>query len=198
MGSVYGYVRVSSRDQNEDRQLIAMEKVKVPESNIYLDRQSGKDFSRPMYMKLVNQVQEGDTIFIKSIDRLGRNYEEILGQWRYLTKDKRADIVIIDMPILDTRYGKDLIGTFVSDIVLQILSFVSENERDNIRERQREGISAARMRGVRFGRPRCIPPDDIEDIFTSYRKKEISGRKAAALCGVSPATFYRWCSAYSR
>ena len=192
MGNTYGYVRVSSKEQNEDRQLIAMRKADVPEKNVFIDKQSGKDFKRPMYKKLIDSVQSGDVIFVKSIDRLGRNYQEIQEQWRYITRTKDVDIVIIDMPILDTRYGKDLIGTFVSDIVLQILSFVSENERENIRARQREGIDAALKRGVRFGRPRAILPDNYSEIMHLYMKKEINDREAVALCGVSRSTFYRW------
>ncbi len=192
MGNMYGYVRVSSREQNEDRQLIAMKKARVPEKNIFIDKQSGKDFKRPMYQKLVNSARSGDVIYVKSIDRLGRSYQEIQEQWRYITRTKDVDIVIIDMPILDTRYGKDLIGTFVSDIVLQILSFVSENERENIRSRQREGIDAALKRGVRFGRPRAMIPDNYSEIMCLYIKKEINEKEAAALCGVSRSTFYRW------
>ena len=150
----YGYIRVSSRDQNEDRQLIALTEVGVPQKNIYLDKQSGKDFNRPQYKKLLRKLKKDDLLFIKSIDRLGRNYVEILEQWRILTKEKGVDIVVLDMPLLDTRRGKDLMGTFLSDIVLQVLSFVAENERVNIRQRQAEGIAAAKARGVRFGRPR--------------------------------------------
>ena len=153
MGNVYGYVRVSTSEQNEDRQLIAMNTVQVPERNIYMDKQSGKDFKRPMYMRMLKRLKQDDVLYIKSIDRLGRDYEEVLEQWRMLTKEKKVDIVVLDMPLLDTRRGRDLMGTFLSDIVLQVLSFVAENERKNIRERQKEGIEAARRRGVRFGRP---------------------------------------------
>ena len=171
---VYGYVRVSSRDQNEDRQLIAMKEVDVSEKNIYLDRQSGKDFNRPQYLKLVRKLKKDDLLYIKSIDRLGRNYEEILEQWRLLTREKGIDIVVLDMPLLDTRRGKDLMGTFLSDIVLQVLSFVAENERSNIRQRQAEGIAAARARGVRFGRPPKPLPANFQNICSSdsrLRKK---------------------------
>ena len=140
MGNVYGYVRVSSRDQNEDRQLLAMRRERIPDENIYMDKQSGKNFNRPMYRKMVKKIKKDDLLYVKSIDRLGRNYEEILEQWRTLTKEKKIDIVVLDMPLLDTRRGKDLIGTFLSDIVLQVLSFVAENERKNIRERQRNVI----------------------------------------------------------
>lgn len=150
---VYGYVRVSAKDQNEDRQIIAMREVGVSEKNIYMDKQSGKDFKRKQYKRLVRKMKKDDLLYIKSIDRLGRNYEEIIKQWRYLTKEKRIDIIVLDMPLLDTRRGKDLMGTFLSDIVLQVLSFVAENERSNIRQRQAEGIAAAKARGVKFGRP---------------------------------------------
>lgn len=148
---VYGYVRVSAKDQNEDRQIIAMREVGVSEKNIYMDKQSGKDFKRKQYKRLVRKMKKDDLLYIKSIDRLGRNYEEIIKQWRYLTKEKRIDIIVLDMPLLDTRRGKDLMGTFLSDIVLQVLSFVAENERSNIRQRQAEGIAAAKARGVKFG-----------------------------------------------
>ena len=151
--STYGYIRVSSRDQNEDRQLIAMREAGVETKNIYLDKQSGKDFNRPQYQRMLRRMRKDDLLYIKSIDRLGRNYQEILCQWRELTEGKRVDLVVLDMPLLDTRRGKDLMGTFLSDIVLQVLSFVAENERSNIRQRQAEGIAAARARGVKFGRP---------------------------------------------
>ena len=153
MSSVYGYVRVSTREQNEDRQLIALQELLIPTENIYMDKQSGKDFDRPQYKKLVRKLKRDDLLYIKSIDRLGRNYDEILEQWRLLTKEKGIDIVVLDMPLLDTRRGKDLMGTFLSDIVLQLLSFVAENERTNIRQRQAEGIAAAKAKGVHMGRP---------------------------------------------
>ena len=156
MGNVYGYIRVSSLDQNEDRQRIAMGGRAVPEKNLFIDKQSGKDFNRPQYRRLVKKLKPGDLLCIQSIDRLGRNYEEIQDQWRRLTKDLGVDISVIDMPLLDTRNGKDLMGTFIADLVLQILSFVAQNERENIRRRQAQGIAAAKARGVRFGRPsRC-------------------------------------------
>ena len=189
MGTVYGYIRVSSKDQNEDRQLIAQRELGIPEDNIYIDKQSGKDFNRPRYRKLVRKIRKGDVLYIKSIDRLGRNYEEIIEQWRYLTKEKQADIVVMDMPLLDTRIGKDLIGTFLSDIVLQLLSFVAENERNNIRTRQAEGIRAAKQRGVRFGRPEITLPDNFEEVYLMYSRKEISLRKAAAAAQMPPSTF---------
>ena len=160
--NVYGYVRVSSRDQSEDRQLIAMKKLGVPENKIYVDKESGRDFDRPMYREMVRELNKNDLVYIKSIDRLGRNYKEIVEQWQFLTRVVQADIVVIDMPLLDTRRGKDLLGTFLSDIVLQVLSFVAENERDNIRSRQREGIEAAKERGVKFGRPVLPVPEDFE------------------------------------
>lgn len=163
--SIYGYIRVSSRDQNEDRQLIAMREIDVPEKNIYTDKQSGKDFERPQYKKLVRKLKRDDLLYIKSIDRLGRNYEEIQNQWRFLTKEKGVDICVIDMPLLDTRRGKDLVGTFLSDIVLQVLSFVAENERVNIRQRQAEGIAAAKARGVRFGRPPRPLPEGYHSAY---------------------------------
>lgn len=191
MGKIYGYVRVSSREQNEDRQMIAMGDMNVPKENIYVDKQSGKDFNRPKYKRLIRALREDDLLYIKSIDRLGRNYEEILEQWRFLTKKKRVDIVVLDMPLLDTRRGKDLMGTFLSDIVLQVLSFVSENERKNIRERQKEGIEAAKLRGVQFGRPVKPMPDNFEMIYKRYTEKEITGDEAADLCNVARATFYR-------
>ncbi len=191
MGTVYGYMRVSTQEQNEDRQLLALNEAGVAEQNIYMDKQSGKDFNRPKYKLLVRRLRESDTLYIKSIDRLGRNYEEILEQWRILTKEKRIDIVVLDMPLLDTRWGKDLVGTFLSDIVLQLLSFVAENERKNIRERQKEGILAARQRGVRFGRPIKPLPDNFDTVRAKWASGEISGTEAAGLCGMSASSFYR-------
>ena len=158
MGNIYGYARVSTREQNEDRQLIALQEVRVPKQNIYLDKQSGRDFNRPMYLRLLKKLKREDLLYIQSIDRLGRNYDEILEQWRILTKERKVDISVLDMPLLDTRRGKDLMGTFLSDIVLQVLSFVAENERKSIRQRQREGIEAAKLRGVQFGRPKLPMP----------------------------------------
>lgn len=187
---VYGYVRVSSRDQNEDRQLVAMQEVHVAPDHIYTDKQSGKDFHRPKYNKLMKLIRPGDLIYVKSIDRLGRNYEEIQNQWRIITKEKKADIVVIDMPLLDTRRGKDLIGTFLSDIVLQVLSFVAENERQNIKQRQAEGIAAAKAKGVLFGRPRIKDPDDFEEIYQGWKQKKISPHKAASMAGMSLSAFY--------
>lgn len=189
--STYGYVRVSSRDQNEDRQLDALRGMKIEERNIFIDKQSGKDFERPQYKRLVRKVKREDLIYIKSIDRLGRNYSEIQEQWRFLTKEKGADIVVLDMPLLDTRRGKDLMGTFLSDIVLQVLSFAAENERTNIRQRQAEGIAAAKARGVRFGRPQINMPEYFGKTVRSWERKEITVEEAVRRCGVSESTFYR-------
>ena len=188
--TVYGYVRVSSKDQNEDRQLIAMKEVGVENNNIFVDKLSGKDFNRPQYKKLLRKLKKDDLLYIKSIDRLGRNYEEILEQWRILTKEKGIDIVVIDMPLLDTRRGKDLMGTFLSDIVLQVLSFVAENERANIKQRQAEGIAAAKARGVKFGRPLRPLPNNFYEIQKSWRNKEITLTEAAAACEMPVGTFY--------
>ena len=187
--SIYGYIRVSSRDQNEDRQLIAMREIDVPEKNIYTDKQSGKDFERPQYKKLVRKLKRDDLLYIKSIDRLGRNYEEIQNQWRLLTKDKGVDICVIDMPLLDTRRGKGLVGTFLSDIVLQVLSFVAENERVNIRQRQAEGIAAAKARGVRFGRPPRPLPENYHSAYQRWKAGKITGTAAARECGMPLSTF---------
>ena len=187
--NIYGYIRVSSRDQNEDRQMIALKEVGVPDKNIYLDKQSGKDFNRPQYKKLLRKMKKDDLLYIKSIDRLGRNYEEILEQWRLLTKEKGVDIVVLDMPLLDTRRGKDLMGTFLSDIVLQVLSFVAENERSNIRQRQAEGIAAAKAKGVRFGRPPKPLPDNFHSCYQRWKQGEITGTAAAKECGMPLATF---------
>ncbi len=191
MGNIYGYLRVSTKEQNEDRQMLALHKVQVPEKNIYMDKQSGKDFNRPMYRQLVGRLQQDDLLYIKSIDRLGRNYEEILEQWRFLTKDKKVDIVVLDMPLLDTRRGKDLLGTFLSDIVLQVLSFVAENERKNIRQRQREGIEAAKLRGVQFGRPQKPLPENFIQIYELWLLGEIGGNEAARRCNMPLSSFYR-------
>lgn len=187
---IYGYIRVSSRDQKEERQLITLKEVGVLEKNIYLDKQSGKDFNRPQYKKLLRKMKKDDLLYIKSIDRLGRNYEEILQQWRVLTKEKGVDIVVLDMPLLDTRRGKDLMGTFLSDIVLQILSFVAENERTNIRQRQAEGITAAKTRGVKFGRPSLPLPDNFYEIHKAWRAKKLTLKEAAAACDMPVGTFY--------
>ena len=187
---IYGYVRVSTREQNEGRQMLALNRKEVPKENIYIDKQSGKDFERPMYIRMLEKLKKDDLIYIKSIDRLGRNYEEILEQWRVLTKEKKVDIVVIDMELLDTRRGKDLMGTFLSDIVLQVLSFVAENERTAIRQRQAEGIAAAKAKGVKFGRPARPYPENFQEVHHDWRKKKITLRQAAEACGMPVGTFY--------
>ncbi len=191
MGMIYGYVRVSTREQNESRQMIAMGKAQVPRENIFIDKQSGKDFQRPMYRAMLRKLRSDDVLYVKSIDRLGRDYEEVLEQWRILTKEKKVDIVVLDMPILDTRRGKDLLGTLIADLVLALLSYVSENERSNIRSRQKEGIEAAKLRGVQFGRPEKPLPENFGQICNRWIDKEISATEAASLCNVTRATFYR-------
>jgi DNA invertase Pin-like site-specific DNA recombinase len=189
--SVYGYIRVSTREQNEDRQRIALGEAGVPAGRVYMDKQSGKDFDRPQYKRLLRKLRREDLLYVKSIDRLGRNYEEILQQWRVLTKEKGVDIVVLDMPLLDTRRGKDLMGAFLSDIVLQVLSFVAENERSNIRQRQAEGIAAAKARGVKFGRPKHPVPDNFSEMALAWQEKCLSLQEAAARCQMAPSTFYR-------
>ncbi len=189
MANTYGYVRVSTKEQNEDRQIIAMHEYGVPDGNIYSDKQSGKDFQRPKYRKLLRKLKRDDLLYIKSIDRLGRNYSEILEQWRILTKEKGIDICVIDMPLLDTRRGKDLVGTFLSDIVLQVLSFVAENERSNIRQRQAEGIAAAKARGVRFGRPPQPLPPGFDKVYRQWKAGELNGKQAAEVLDIPPSTF---------
>ena len=191
MGNVYGYVRVSSKDQNEDRQITALNGVGVADANVFLDKQSGKDFERPQYKKMIKNLMQGDLLYILSIDRLGRNYEEILQQWRMLTKEIGVDVCVIDMALLDTRNGKDLMGTFIADLVLQILSFVAENERENIRKRQAEGIAAAKARGVKFGRPEISAPNDFRKILEEWDQKRLPVAEVLKLCGMSEATFYR-------
>ena len=188
--NIYGYIRVSSADQCEDRQRIALREAGTPEANIYMDKQSGKDFDRPAYKRLVRRLKKDDLLYIKSIDRLGRNYEEIQNQWRLLTKDKGVDIVVLDMPLLDTRRGKDLMGTFLSDIVLQVLSFVAENERNAIKQRQAEGIAAAKARGVKFGRPPRPLPENFEAVCKDWHNKRITLRQAAEACQMPVGTFY--------
>ena len=188
----YGYVRVSSTDQNEQRQLLALQEKSVPNQNIFVDKQSGSDFLRPQYRRLVRRLREGDLLIIQSIDRLGRNYEEIQQQWRRLTKDIGVDIAVIDMPLLDTRQGKDLMGTFIADLVLQILSFVAQSERESIRKRQAEGIAAARARGVRFGRPETPVPDDFPLLVRRWELGALRLTELLRLCGgISESTFYR-------
>lgn len=189
--NIYGYVRVSSADQNEERQMIALKKVAVPEKNIYLDKQSGKDFERPNYKKLVKKLKAGDLLYVLSIDRLGRNYEEIQKQWRILSKEIGIDICVLDMPLLDTRNGKDLMGTFIADLVLQILSFVAQSERENIKKRQAEGIAVAKARGVKFGRPEKKIPNDFEKIVNAWEQNRLSFSEVLKQCNMSEATFYR-------
>ena len=189
MSNIYGYIRVSTREQNEDRQLIALREMSGPEKNIFMDKQSGKDFNRPQYKKLVKKLKPDDLLYIKSIDRLGRNYEETQNQWRILTKEKKIDIVVLDMPLLDTRRGKDLMGTFLSDIVLQVLSFVAENERSNIRQRQAEGIAAAKAKGIRFGRPPLPLPENFHENYQRWKSGEITCTTAAKACGLPLSTF---------
>ena len=183
-GNVFGYIRVSSTDQNEDRQRIAMQKKGIEAKNLYIDKQSGKDFQRPRYRQMVRRLKPGDLLYVLSIDRLGRNYEEIQNQWRILTKEKGVDICVIDMPLLDTRRGKDLMGTFIADLVLQILSFVAQNERENIRKRQAEGIAAAKARGVKFGRPPRPLPENFYEIHQAWRGKKMTLKQAAQSCGM--------------
>ena len=192
MSETYGYVRVSSREQNTDRQLIAMREFGVADENIFADRQSGKDFDRPAYRRLVRKIKEGDTLVVKSIDRLGRNYDEILEQWRLLTKKKGVAIVVLDMPLLDTKQDRDLTGTLIADIVLQLLSYVAQTEREFIRQRQAEGIAAAKERGVRFGRRPLEPPEGLQEMRAAWEAGTISARGAAKRLGISRQTFARW------
>ncbi len=196
MSAIYGYVRVSSQDQNEDRQLLAMREKQVPRSHIYIDKQSGKDFDRPQYKRLMRHLKSGDLLYILSIDRLGRNYEEIQRQWRRLTKEARVDICVIDMPLLDTRGGKDLMGTFIADLVLQILSFVAQSERESIRKRQAEGIAAARARGVHMGRPYKPMPEDFAQMVAAWEGHRMGLKEVLERCGMSASTFYRRVKAY--
>lgn len=190
-GKVYGYIRVSTREQNIERQVISLLEAGVSEKNIYIDKQSGKNFQRPAYKKMMSRVREGDLIIIKSIDRLGRNYQEIMEQWRIITKEKKADIRILDMPLLDTTQTKDLLGTFISDVVLQLLSFVAENERDNIRQRQAEGIAAAKARGVRFGKPVIPMPENFPELYGQWETGNITINELARLCNMGRSTMYK-------
>ena len=188
----YGYARVSTKEQNEQRQIVALEEFGLDRKHIFTDKQSGKDFERTNYRKLVRRLKEGDTLVVKSIDRLGRNYEEILEQWRIITKDKGVAIVVLDMPLLDTRRNRDLTGTLIADIVLQLLSYVAQTEREFIRQRQAEGIAVAKAQGVRFGRPPLEKPEDFPAVQIAWQKKEISAREAARRLGVTHKTFLRW------
>ena len=188
--NIYGYMRVSSKEQNEDRQKIALTEMGVPENNIYMDKQSGKDFERTQYKRLLRKLNENSVLYIKSIDRLGRNYGELNEQWRIITKEKKADIVVIDMPLLDTRREKNLLGTFISDVVLSLLSYVAENERTNIKQRQAEGIAAAKARGVKFGRPPLPIPENFYQMHKDWRAGKITIEEAAKACNMCPKTFY--------
>lgn len=188
----YGYIRVSSRDQNEERQVVAMREFGVPDANMVIDKQSGKNFDRPGYLKLMRKLKTGDVLVVKSIDRLGRNYDEILEQWRYITKEKEAHVVVLDMPLLDTRQGRDLTGVLIADIVLQLLSYVAQTEREFIRQRQREGIEAAKARGVHFGRKPMEKPENYREVMTAWKNGEISGRNAAQQLGISHTAFQKW------
>lgn len=188
--NTWGYARVSSVDQNEDRQIIALRATGVAQKHIFVDKLSGKDFQRPQYQLMLRKMKKDDLLYIHSIDRLGRNYQEILIQWQYITKNKGVDIVVLDMPLLDTRRGKDLMGTFLADLVLQLLSFVAENERANIRKRQAEGIAAAKLRGVKFGRPEVKVPENFYEVHQAWRMKKITLKEAAAACNMPPSTFY--------
>lgn len=188
----YGYIRVSTKEQNEQRQLIALSEFGIRESHIFMDKQSGKDFARPNYQKLIRKLKSGDTIVIKSIDRLGRNYEEILEQWRIITKERQAAVVVLDMPLLDTRQNRDLTGTLIADIVLQLLSYVAQTEREFIRQRQAEGIAAAKQRGVKFGRRPMERPAAYLHIRQLWQRKEISAREAARQLGINHRTFLLW------
>ena len=189
MGNIYSYIRVSTKEQNADRQILALQEFSIPAKNLFMDKQSGKDFERPQYRRLMRKLKKGDLLYIKSIDRLGRNYSEILEQWRILTKEKGVEIVVLDMPLLDTRRGKDLMGTFLSDVVLQVLSFVAENERVNIQQRQAEGIAAAKEKGIRFGRPPKPLPQNFYPLCEQWRSGKITGTAAAQQCGMPLSTF---------
>jgi DNA invertase Pin-like site-specific DNA recombinase len=189
--ATFGYIRVSSADQNEDRQMIAMNEHGIPEECVFTDKQSGRDFERPAYKSLLKNLKSGDLLYIKSIDRLGRNYDEIQNQWRILTKERRVDITVIDMPLLDTRRGKDLLGTLIADIVLNLLSFVAQSERENIRQRQAEGIAAAKTRGVRFGRPVKKPREDFSIWVSQWERGKLPLPTLLERTGMKEATFYR-------
>lgn len=194
--NTYGYARVSSMDQNEERQIIALKNAHIPVKNIFVDKQSGKDFNRPKYKELIKKLKKGDILYVLSIDRLGRNYEEIQKQWRTLTKEIGIDICVLDMPLLDTRRGKDLMGTFIADLVLQILCFVAQNERENIRKRQAEGIAAAKEKGIKFGRPLKKVPDNFGEIVQKWENKNMNFEEVLKQCDMSQATFYRWLREY--
>lgn len=196
--NMYGYVRVSTTEQNEDRQMAAMTEKGIDNKKLYIDKQSGKDFNRPQYLKMIKKLKKGDLLYILSIDRLGRNYAEIQEQWRILTKEIGVDICVIDMPLLDTRNGKDLMGTFIADLVLQILSFAAENEMENIHKRQAEGIAAAKTRGVKFGRPKIGIPNDFENIVLMWERREITINEVLEKCQMKESTFYRRLKEYRK
>ena len=195
---IYGYIRVSTKEQHEDRQVIAMREAGVPEKNLFIDKQSGKDFERKGYQRMMKKLKPGDTLFINSIDRLGRSYDETLEQWRVITKEKQADVVVLDMPLLDTRQGRDLTGTLIADIVLQLLSYVAQTEREFIRQRQAEGIAAAKARGVRFGRLPMEPPPEYEEVYAKWYGGSLSARAAARKLSISHQTFLKWTKKYGR
>ena len=190
-GKTYGYIRVSTQEQNIERQLISILDLGISKKNIYVDKQSGKNFNRPSYLRMMRRIREGDLLIVKSIDRLGRNYQEIIEPWRIITKEKKADIRILDMPLLDTTMAKDLLGTFISDVVLQLLSFVAENERDNIRQRQAEGIAAARARGVQFGKPPIPMPDNFSELYMQWETGNLSIKDFALYCSIGRSTLYK-------
>ena len=196
--ATYGYIRVSGVDQNEDRQLIAMQEFNIPQSNIFIDKQSGKNFDRPEYQSMIKKLKHGDLLYIKSIDRLGRNYDDIIEQWRLITKEKHADIAVIDFPILDTRNGQDLMGTFIADTVLAVLSFVAQNERETLRQRQAEGIAAARLRGVKFGRPRIRLPKNFDGLFKIWYSGRLKTTDFMIKSGLAKTTFYRYLKLFSK
>ncbi|MEG0276783.1 MAG: recombinase family protein [Coprobacillus sp.] len=198
MGKIYAYVRVSSKDQNIARQLAALEAFHLDKKFIYVDKLSGKDFNRPGYGKLLKRVKEGDLIIVKSIDRLGRNYDEIIEQWRLITKDKGVDIKVLDMPLLDTTLSKDILGTFIADLVLQVLSFCAHEERSNIKQRQKEGIEAAKKRGVKFGRRPCVLPCQFNDIVCDFNQKRIKEQEALQILKMSRTTFYKYKKEYQK
>lgn len=195
---IYGYIRVSTQEQNIERQLISLLDIGINRQDIYIDKQSGKNFNRPSYRRMMRRIREGDLLIVKSIDRLGRNYQEIMEQWRIITKEKKADIRIIDMPLLDTTRTKDLLGTFISDVVLQLLSFVAENERDNIRQRQAEGIAAARARGVRFGKPKIPVPDNFPELYSQWEMGNLSIKEFAVFCNMGRSTLYKRISEHKK
>lgn len=197
MNQIYGYIRVSARDQNEDRQIIALSACDIPQNNLFIDKQSGKDFDRPAYKRLIKKLKPGDLLMVKSIDRLGRNYDEILAQWRVITKEKRTDIRVLDMPLLDTSIHRDLTGTLIADIVLQLLSYVAQTEREAIKQRQAEGIAAAKARGIKFGRPPAQLPTNFHVIYKQWAAREINSREAARRLCVSQPTFLKWAANFA-